>query len=165
MSTISVALTVSFQPDAEVVVTAAHQTDQISLTPSQLTFTTSTWNVAQTITVMAIDDIMREGNHSVLVNVTVQSEDDRFNGITVAPIQISIEDNDCDQLVAPPNGAVLAGCGNAYGDICKVQCNLGHGPGPSVAMECQSATGTWNASTPNCTACLQGYFKQNKSLM
>ena len=74
MSTMAVGVQVSFLPDADVVVTVTRLSDEISLTgPTQLTFTPSTWNVAQTITVRAVDDSVREGNHSALVNMTVRS--------------------------------------------------------------------------------------------
>ena len=65
------------------------------------TFTRSSWNTTQSIKVRAVDDSQREGNHSGLVNVTVASSDDRFNGIGVDPIEIWIEDDDCDVLVGP----------------------------------------------------------------
>ena len=81
-STVSVGLRVSFEPDEDVVVTVSTSSGQISLTgPSQLTFTRSNWSVTQNITVRAVDDSRREGNHSSLVNVTVASTDGRFNGI------------------------------------------------------------------------------------
>ena len=159
MSTMAVGVQVSFLPDADVVVTVTRLSDEISLTgPTQLTFTPSTWNVAQTITVRAVDDSVREGNHSALVNMTVRSADERFNGLWVDPIEVGIVDNDCDALVAPAHGAVLAGCGNEYGDSCTVQCHPGHAPAGGVDLQCQAGSGEWDVAMPTCAACVEGYF-------
>ena len=74
------------------------------------------------------------------------------------PIEIWIEDDDCDVLVGPRHGAILAGCGNQYGDRCVVECDVGHAPAGAVVLECEAGTGTWNGSVPSCEACLTGYF-------
>ena len=88
----------------------------------------------------------------------VSSADDRFNGISVDPIEIWIEDDDCDVLVGPRHGAILGGCSNQYGDRCVVECDVGHAPAGGVVLECEAGTGTWNGSVPSCAACLTGYF-------
>jgi len=157
---ISVTLTVSFLPDADVVVSVT-VSDQIALTgASELTFTPSSWDVGQSITVVARDDSIREGNHSGLVTMTVSSLDGRFDGIAVDPVTVMIEDNDCDALEAPTHGQLLPGCGNEYGDICTVQCNAGRAPEGGVEVECLSSTGDWDQARPTCEACAQDYFEE-----
>jgi hypothetical protein len=160
---ISVTLTLSFLPDADVVVSVT-VSDQIALTgPSELTFTPSGWNVGQSITVVARDDWIREGSHSGLVTTTVSSSDGRFDGIAVDPVTVMIEDNDCDALEAPTHGQLLPGCGSEYGDICTVQCDAGRAPEVGVEVECLSSTGDWDQARPTCEACAQGYFKPDSS--
>jgi hypothetical protein len=109
-SVISVTLIVSFLPDADVVVRVS-VSDQITLTgPSEITFTPLSWNVGQNITVMARNDWLREDNHSGFVTMAVSSVDDRFDGITVHPWTVMIQDNDCKALKTPTAKAFFASC-------------------------------------------------------
>jgi hypothetical protein len=64
-----------------------------------MTFTPSSWNVGQSITVVARDDWIREGNHSGLVTMAVSSSDGRFDGITVDPVTVMIKDKHLSQDV------------------------------------------------------------------
>ena len=138
-SVISVTLMVSFLPDADVVVRVS-VSDQITLTgPSEITFTPLSWNVGQNITVMARNDWLREGNHSGFVTMAVSSVDDRFDGITVHPWTVMIQDNDCKALKTHTQGQLVPDCENEYADLmvfsstgvfddcysCQLQCKLG----------------------------------------
>ena len=48
--------------------------------PSTLTFAAATWNVAQTVTVIAIDDYVDEGIHNATLTHSVSSNNVDFNG-------------------------------------------------------------------------------------
>ena len=61
-----------------------------------LTFTTSNWNTAQTVTVTAVDDNEVENNHSDTVTHTVSSNDINYNNLTVDSVNVSIIDNDVE---------------------------------------------------------------------
>ena len=51
-------------PTANVILTASYNTAQVSLSSPTLTFTSTNWNVPQTLTVSAVDDLELENTHS-----------------------------------------------------------------------------------------------------
>ncbi|MFC1766916.1 hypothetical protein ACFL6U_33180, partial [Planctomycetota bacterium] len=59
-----------------------------------LTFLTTNWDSAQTITVTAIDDSSIEGAHSSTITHSASSSDSNYNGISIANVVASIADND-----------------------------------------------------------------------
>lgn len=63
---------------------------QVTTTPSTLTFTPSTWNVAQTVSVQAVDDGLIEGPVTVAIHHTVTG----FPGVTVGDVSVPVTDND-----------------------------------------------------------------------
>ena len=81
-----------FQPTANVEIIFNGGT-QVSTVPT-LTFTPTNWNIAQTVTVTAINDTVGEGTHLGVIRATSSSSDTRFDEILIDPIQITITDND-----------------------------------------------------------------------
>ncbi len=63
-----------------------------------VTFTANNWNVAQTVTVQAVDDTVVEGAHSGNITHSVSSTDAKYNEMVVPGVTVAITDND----VAPP---------------------------------------------------------------
>ncbi len=61
---------------------------------STLTFTPSNWNVAQTVTVTAVDDSLVEGSHISTITHTSSSADPSYNGIAISNVIANISDND-----------------------------------------------------------------------
>ncbi|MEG4278409.1 FG-GAP-like repeat-containing protein [Microcoleus sp. MON1_C1] len=59
-----------------------------------LTFTPSNWNVAQNVTVSAIEDSIAEATHSGTIAHTSVSSDTLYNGLTISPVTATIADND-----------------------------------------------------------------------
>ncbi|MEG4517036.1 DUF4347 domain-containing protein, partial [Microcoleus sp. AT9_A5] len=59
-----------------------------------LTFTPSNWNVAQNVTVSAIENSIAEGTHSGTIAHTSVSDDTLYNGLTISPVTATIADND-----------------------------------------------------------------------
>jgi hypothetical protein len=86
-------LALGTQPTADVVVSVVG-TDQISVSPSALTFTPQNWDVPQTVTVAAVDDSVIEGAYTAVITHSVVSADAGYNGLAVADVSVSIEDND-----------------------------------------------------------------------
>ena len=84
------------QPTADVTVSVASPDSpaQIALTPSTLTFTAANWNTPQTVSVAAVDDALVEGLHSSTINSTITSSDAAYSGRAIAPLTVSIVDND-----------------------------------------------------------------------
>ncbi len=63
---------------------------------SILTFTSTTWNQNQVVTVRAIDDPKVDGNHvtQFTVNVLTDQSDDKFDGVISQIVEVAIQDND-----------------------------------------------------------------------
>ncbi|MEB3219975.1 MAG: choice-of-anchor I family protein [Nostocales cyanobacterium 94392] len=76
-------VTININPDA-----------QTTTTPTTLTFTSSNWNVAQTVTVTAVDDTAFEGSHTGAIAHTATSTDASYNGISIPNVTANITDND-----------------------------------------------------------------------
>ena len=93
------------QPTATVTVTVAgHAGTDVTLTPSSatLTFTPTTWDTAQTVTVTAGDDA-DTANDAVSLTHSAASTDSDYQGITIAGVAVTVTDNDND---APPGVTV-----------------------------------------------------------
>lgn len=72
-------------------------TDQVTFSPNPVVFTTSNYNVPQTVTITAIDDDVLENTHYTTISHTVESADLAFNELPVPtdPMNVTIEDNEC----------------------------------------------------------------------
>ncbi|MEO8241980.1 MAG: DNRLRE domain-containing protein, partial [bacterium] len=71
--------------------------DDVTLTPTILTFTAANWQTQQTVTLNAIDDALFEGPESFAGLVSASSSDAAYNGLTYN-FTVGVTDND----VAPP---------------------------------------------------------------
>ena len=70
--------------------------DQVTLSTTHVSFTTSDWNQPQSIVVTAVDDTAAEAAiHSTTLALTVTSDDDVYNGLDVDPITANVLDNEC----------------------------------------------------------------------
>jgi hypothetical protein len=81
-------------PAADVTVAMTVTNGEVTVAPASITFTTGTWDTAQTVTVSAVDDLDVEGNHSDTVTHAVTSADTDYDGILVADVSVSVVDND-----------------------------------------------------------------------
>ncbi len=71
-------------------------------TPSSLDFTTSNWNMPQTVTVMAIEDA--DTNHeSVQLTHAVRSSDATYAALTPPAVTVGVTDNDTPGVTVSPN--------------------------------------------------------------
>ncbi|AFY48280.1 putative extracellular nuclease [Nostoc sp. PCC 7524] len=91
------------QPTADVIITI-NTDSQLTTSPTILTFTPQNWNVPQTVTVTAVDDLTIEGNHSGSITYTVASTDSNYNSITSSPLNVAITDNDNAGVTITPSG-------------------------------------------------------------
>lgn len=80
------------QPTATVTLTFSGQSQAVA-TPSDLTFTTSNWNVDQQISLAAIQDYVIEGAHTAVISYTGASSDTKYQGKT-ANFTANIADDD-----------------------------------------------------------------------
>jgi hypothetical protein len=79
------------QPTANVTLNLTSD-NQITPIPA-ITFTPTNWNLPQTITVTAIDDLNQEGTHTSLIRHTAISSDANYNGKS-QDVDVTITDND-----------------------------------------------------------------------
>lgn len=86
-------LVLNKQPTANVTI-AINSSTQTTTAPTFLTFTTANWNVAQTVTVTAVNDTAIEGDHSGTITHTATSTDTNYNGISIPSVAAAITDND-----------------------------------------------------------------------
>ena len=89
-------------PTADVMVTVAgHARTVVTPTPASLTFTSTTWSTAQTVTVTARNDADTI-NDTVTLTHRATSTDSNYSGITIDSVVVTVEDND-----TAPSGNVL----------------------------------------------------------
>jgi hypothetical protein len=99
------AVTLDHAPTTPVVVQVAPD-NQVTVEPSSLTFTSSTWQIPQFITVTAVDDTDPEGTHPGNISHSVTTTDATFAGFVPDAVAVSITDNDVN--LPPTAGADLA---------------------------------------------------------
>src|SRR5262249_56444732 len=81
------------KPTANVTITVTADS-QVSVTPTTLTFTPDNWNIAQTVTVSAVDDHVFEHDHTGSISHTAASGDAKYDGILIPQVPVGITDND-----------------------------------------------------------------------
>ena len=86
------------QPTADVTVTVGgHASTDVTPTPASLTFTTTNWSTAQTVTVTAGNDADLT-NDMVTLTHSAASTDSNYSGITIGSVVVTVEDNDTAQV-------------------------------------------------------------------
>jgi len=106
------AIHLQFAPTADVLITLTPLDSQITVTPTQLTFTPSNWAKQQVVMVSAVDDSVIEGLHNSAILHTLTSSDAIFNGGYIQepsfntyadgnPLPVFIEDNDSKVNISP----------------------------------------------------------------
>ncbi|SVB13053.1 uncharacterized protein METZ01_LOCUS165907, partial [marine metagenome] len=85
------------QPASDVVLSAASSDPgEANVAPTTLTFTTSNWNTAQTITVTGVDDDLLDGNQTATVTLSVVdgSSADAFDPLANQTVAVTNADDD-----------------------------------------------------------------------
>lgn len=88
-------------------------TAQGSVAPASLTFTSSNWNVAQTVTVTAVNDLVADGDfvNTVFTDAAV-SADGTYSGMDASNVMVTHTDNDSASVtVTPTSGLVTSEAG------------------------------------------------------
>lgn len=70
----------------------AASTEKVS--SSELTFTTSSWNKPQTVTVIAINDTLQEGRHAPGISHSLTSSDSKYKKVRIPAVDVRVADND-----------------------------------------------------------------------
>ena len=82
-------VTITVDPDVETEVNNNGAGNSIDLT-----FLTTNWDTAQTVTVKAIDDYSAEGAHTSIITHTAASNDNDYDGISIDDVVANVTDND-----------------------------------------------------------------------
>ena len=128
-----------------------------------LTFTTGTWNTAQTVTVAAVDDGVTEGEESVTLTHTVTDADSatEYAGVTGESVTVTVTDP-AGVTVSPTSLDVVEGSSDTYTYTVVLTAEptadvvvevAGHATGGDVTVDGSSAavsltftTGSWNTA-------------------
>ncbi|MCX7084561.1 MAG: FG-GAP-like repeat-containing protein, partial [Methylococcales bacterium] len=93
-ATDSYTLVLDSAPTADVTITLGNTNGQVGTDVTTLTFTSANWNVAQTVTVTAVNDTVGEFKHTGVINYTVASTDANYNNFAIANTIVTVTDND-----------------------------------------------------------------------
>ena len=101
------------RPTNTVNIAFTFNTNQLTLTPTNLALAPNDWLTGQTVSVSAVDDILRENQpHTSLVSHAVSSADPAYNGLPATTASVLIVDNDSNlppavAIDSPTNTAVF----------------------------------------------------------
>ncbi len=135
-STDTYTVVLNTQPTGDVTVAVGGVSGDVSVSRTSLTFTSSTWNTAQTVTVTAAEDIDALTDDAVTLthtvsgadyasesaaSVTVTITENDVRGVTVSPTSLTIAEGSTDTytvvLNTQPTGDVTVAVGGASGDV------------------------------------------------
>jgi hypothetical protein len=88
------------RPADNVMIAIAGNND-IGLSAATLTFTPDNWQTLQTVTLTAVDDSLVEGTETPSVTLTASSADASYNNLAIAPVPVTITDNDAATPAVP----------------------------------------------------------------
>ncbi len=83
------------EPDDSVTIAvASDDTDEVTVSPGTLTFTTSNWDTAQTVTVTAVDDDFVEAASATITHTATSTNDDDYDGFSIGDVTVTVTDDD-----------------------------------------------------------------------
>ncbi len=107
-NTTTVKVMLDTPPTANVEVTiVSGNTNEGSVFPSGLTFTTNNWHVPQTITVTGVDDLVPDGDVPYNITLIASSSDPSYN--TLQPVLVPVVNYDNETRLTLPSGEVSYG--------------------------------------------------------
>ncbi|HWW73553.1 MAG TPA: hypothetical protein VN089_26715 [Duganella sp.] len=135
-------------PSANVIVNVTPNA-QLGVARSQLTFTPANWNVAQTVSVQALQDGVAEAQHDGIVTNTASSTDQSYVGLPAIQVTAHISDALTPTISVPapidsPN-LLLAGTASPGATVLVTSVNLNGGGIVSVST-IADPQGNWNVA-------------------
>ena len=105
-STTTFTVRLGSEPTAGVTVTpSAGDASEVRFSPATLSFSTSTWNTPQTVTVTGVYDAFTDGTQTSILTLTATSTDDTYNGLTGS---VAVTTNDANPTLTAMNNDVFA---------------------------------------------------------
>ena len=127
----------SSQPTGTVTVRVRGISGDVTVKPSQLTFTTSTWNNPQTVTVSASEDA--DAEEDAAVTLTHAASGGGYNGVSGGAITVTIMEDDTRGLTVTPSLLTIPeGSEDSYTVVLNTE--------PT-----RTVTVTWSNETPGST--------------
>ena len=102
------------QPTADVTIAlSSSDLTEGTVGPASVTFTSANWNVAQTVTVTGVDDLVVDGDIAYsIVTAAANSSDATYSGFDAADVSVTNTDNDTAGVtVSPTTGLVTTEAG------------------------------------------------------
>ena len=134
------------QPSAAVTVSvASRDTGEGTVAPSSLTFSTSSWNTAQTVTVTGVQDTVDDGDATWNVRLDPASGDANYNRLDSSDVSVTTTDDDGPPgvtLALSPSSIAESGTGN----VATVTARLSHASGAATTVTVAAGT-AWAAGT------------------
>ena len=97
------------QPTANVIISIAGTAGEVTLNPTSLSFTTSNWNVAQTVTVSAVNDSYDETAAQNTATLTHSASGGDYTALSIASVTCAVVDNDNAPTLAVGDAVVTEG--------------------------------------------------------
>ena len=138
------------QPEKEnvTITLASNNTGALTVSPATLTFTSSNWNTAQTVTVTGVDNQIADlnGQRSAVVSLTSASSDAIFNGLTQS-VAATITDNDSPGINVTVDSALL----NQASKTTTMRVSLGMEPASNVTVTVTPNSNVFSLATSTFT--------------
>jgi hypothetical protein len=139
-TTAQFSIALNSQPTANVTITlASDDPTEGTITVSSITFTPDNWNVAQTVTVTGVDDVLADGSTPYTIITNAASADASYNELEVADVRISNEDNDQPGITVNPASGIFT---NENGDTVQFTVVLNSQPTADVTIPLSSSDAT-----------------------
>ncbi|MEG4082531.1 DUF4347 domain-containing protein, partial [Microcoleus sp. POL10_C6] len=121
-----------------------------------MTFDSTNWNVAKTVTVTATDDSKAEGTHTGMIAHTSASTDTKYNNLTLSPVTATIADNDAAGVTISPTSttATEGGANGSYSvqltsvPSAPVTISFGNGNQINAIADVTFDSTNWNVAKP-----------------
>ncbi len=98
-------MTLDTQPTADVTITATSGTPGTATVSGSLVFTSTNWNMAQTITVTGVNNAVDAANQAVTITHSAASTDARYNGRVLDPVTATVIDDEPTIVSLTRNGS------------------------------------------------------------
>jgi hypothetical protein len=109
---VSYTVVLDSEPVGGSVTVSVNSDSQFTAIPATQVFTAANWNVAQTVSVAAVDDTLAEGSHAGTITHAVSGAD--YGSVTAPGVTVTISDNDSAGIsVTPSAGLVTTQAGSS----------------------------------------------------
>ncbi len=110
------------QPSSDVVITVTSSNSAVTPAPARLTFTSSNWSTAQTVTVRAAHDADAVNDSAAIAHAVVPAESaDEYDTATIAGVAVTVADDDAGVTNSESTLAVAEGGSATYTVVLNTQ--------------------------------------------